>query len=134
VRTRSVARDRFKVFLDRATEFMDSAHGSLSRHHHQAAASNAVHAAIAAVDAVTVFHAGKRSAPQRHEDAVHLLQTLGLPRSEVEPRARQLMRILGLKTKAEYTDELVTAREAEDAVRTAERIVAWARTQLPRVT
>ncbi len=132
MRTPSVARDRYRVFLDRATEFLDSAHESLAHHHHQAAASNAVHAAIAAGDAVTVFHAGKRSAPQRHEDAVHPLGTLGLPRSEVEPRARQLMRILGLETKAEYTDDLVTAREAEDAVRTAERIVAWARTQLPQ--
>lgn len=132
MRTRSVARTRYGIFLDRATEFLDSARESLSRRHHQAAASNAVHAAIAAVDAITVFHAGKRSAPQRHEDAVQLLGTLGFPESEVEPRARQLRRLLGLKTKAEYMDDLVTAREAEDAVRTAERIVAWARTRLPR--
>jgi len=132
MRTPSVGRNRYGIFLDRAAEFLASAQESLSRRHHQAAASNAAHAAIAAVDAVTVFHAGRRSAPQRHEDAVHLLGTLGLPRSEIEPRARQLMRILGLKTKAEYTDDLVTAREAEDAVRTAERIVAWARDQLPR--
>ena len=132
MRTASVDRDRYGVFLDRAVEFLASAQDGLSRRRHQAAASGAVHAAIAAADAVTVYHAGRRSAPQRHEDAVHLLGTLGLPRAEVEPRERQLMRILGLKTKAEYTDNPVTAREAEEAVRTAERLVAWARTQLPR--
>lgn len=120
------------MFMDRATEFLASAQEGLSRGRHQAAASNAVHAAIAAVDSVTVFHAGKRSAPQRHEDAVHLLGTLGLPESDVEPRARQLRRLLGLKTKAEYTDETVSGLEAREAVRTAERMVAWARAHLPR--
>lgn len=58
MRTRSVERARYGVFLDRATDFLESARDCLSRGHHQAAASNAVHAAIAAVDAVTVFHVG----------------------------------------------------------------------------
>ncbi len=132
MRTPSVDRNRYGIFLDRAGEFLASAEDALSRHHHQAAASNAVHAAIAAVDAVAVHRIGRRSAPQRHEDAVHLLYTLGLARDQVEPRARQLMRILGLKTKAEYTDERVSGRDAEDVVRAAGRIVAWARTELPR--
>ena len=131
MRTASVDRARWATFLDRAEEFLESAQGSLSRGHHQAAASNAVHAAIAAVDAVTVFHLGKRSAPQRHEDAVLLLGTVELPRSELEPPVRQLRRLLGLKAKAEYTDETVGPREAEDAVRAAERTVAWARSRLP---
>lgn len=132
MRTRSVERTRSLVFLDRAGEFLDAARDCLSRGHHQAAVSNAVHAAIAAADAVTVFHVGKRSARQRHEEAAHLLGTLGLPESEVEPRARQLRRLLGLKTKAEYTDELVTAHEAQASVRDAERLVEWARKHVGR--
>ena len=126
-------RNRYGIFLERADEFLASAKDGLSRRHHQATASNAVHAAIAAVDALAVYRIGKRSAAQRHEDAVHLLFTLGLPREEVEPRARQLTRILGLKTKAEYTDAHVSGREAEDAVRAAGRMVEWARSQLPRL-
>lgn len=55
MRTPSVKRSRYGVFLNRATEFLDSAQEGLSHGHHQVAASNAVHAAIAAVDAVTVF-------------------------------------------------------------------------------
>ena len=132
MRTRSVEKTRYGAFSDRAVEFLDAARDCLSRGHHQAAVSNAVHAAIAAVDAVTVFHAGKRSVPQRHEDAVHLLGMLGLPESEVEPRARQLRRLLGLKTKAEYTDDLVTADEAKGSVQDAERLVAWAKKQVGR--
>ena len=81
MRTRSVERTRCGVFLNRAVEFLDAARDCLSRGHHQATVSNAVHAAIAAVDTVTVFHVGKRSVPQRHEDAVHLLGMLGLPES-----------------------------------------------------
>ena len=132
MRSRSVERTRYGVFLDRATEFLDAAQDCRSRGHHQAAVSNAVHAAIAAVDAVTVFHVGKRGVPQRHEDAVHLLGMLGLPESEVEPRARQLRRLLGLKTKAEYTDDLVTADEAKGSVQDAERLVTWAKKQVGR--
>ena len=132
MRTRSVEKTRYLLFLDRAVEFLDAARDCLSRGHYQAAVSNAVHAAIAAVDAVTVFHVGKRGVPQRHEDAVHLLGTLGLPESEVEPRTRQLRRLLGLKTKAEYTDDLVTAHEAEGSVQDAERLVAWAKKRVGR--
>ncbi len=132
MRTPSVDRNRYGIFLDRADEFLESAEDGLSQGPHRAAASNAVHAAIAAVDAVAVYHTGKRSAPQRHEDAVHLLFTLGLPDGKIDARARQLMRILGLKAKAEYTDTRVTGREAEDAVRAARHIVEWARTQVPR--
>lgn len=132
MRTRSVEKTWYLVFLDRAVEFLDAARDCLSRGHHQAAVSNAVHAAIAAVDAVTVFHVGKRSVPQRHEDAVHLLGMLDLPESELEPRARQLRWLLGLKTKAEYTDDLVTAHEAGGSVQDAERLVAWAKKQVGR--
>ena len=132
MRVSSVDRSRYRVFLFRAAEFLDSSREGMSRGRAQAATSSAVHAAIAAVDAVMVFHAGKRSAPQRHEDAVELLGTLGLPEAEVGPRARQLRRLLGLKTKAEYLDELVSHREAADALRAAERIVEWARSRLPR--
>ncbi len=131
MRASSVDRARYRMFLDRAAEFLASAQEGLARGRRQAATSNAVHAGIAAVDAVTVFHLGMRSAPQRHEDAVQVLGRLDLPRSALETRARQLRRLLALKTKSEHTDELASAREAEESVRAAQRIVEWARSVLP---
>lgn len=131
MRTTSTDRNRYRIFLSRASEFLASAQESRAAGRRQAATSNAVHAGIAAADAVAVFFLGRRSAPQRHEDAVGLLATLDLSRSEVEPRERQLRRLLALKTKSEYLDEAVSAQEAEEAVLAAERLVEWARTLLP---
>ena len=125
MRIRPVEKAQYVVFLDRAEKFVAMASAAPTRGRYQAAVSNAVHAAIAAVDAASILRAGVRSASQRHEDAVHILGMLRLPESELEPRARQLRRLLGLKTKAEYADGLVTAREAEDSVQDAELLVAW---------
>lgn len=132
MRSRSVDRARYGLFLNRAEEFLSAAQESLARGHRHAAASNAVHAAIAAMDAVLVHHAGKRSASGRHEDALDLLDSLGLPDAEFRSRVRQFGRLLSLKTRAEYADAILTSTEATDAVRTADRIVAWARDHLPR--
>jgi HEPN domain-containing protein len=131
MRTRPVDRARYPLFLARAEEFLATAQTSLAQGRRQAAAANAVHAAIAAMDAVSVFHAGMRSASERHEEAVDLLTSLGLPDADFRTRTRQFGRLLRLKTKAEYADTWITAREAGDAVRTAERLLAWVRSHLP---
>ena len=131
MKARGVDRARYPLFLQRAEEFLDAAHGSFARGHLHAATSNAVHAAIAAMDAVTVFHAGKRSASDRHEEAVDLVKSLGLADPELSKRLVQLGRLLGMKNRAEYADTRIKRGEAEDAVRTAERIVTWARGHLP---
>lgn len=129
--TREVDRTRYPLFLERTEEFLAAAHTSLARGHLQAATSSAVHAAIAAMDAVTVFHAGKRSASDRHDDAVHLVRSLGLPDATLSKTLVQLGRLLGMKIRAEYANARIKRAEAEDAVRTAERIVTWARGHLP---
>lgn len=132
MKARGVDRESYPLFLDRAEEFLAAAHGSFARGHFQAATSNAVHAAIAAMDAITVFHAGKRSASDRHEEVLVLVRSLRLPDHDLSKRLVQLGRLLGMKTRAEYADARIKRGEAEDAVRTAERIVTWARGHLPR--
>jgi len=131
MKTRLVDRAGYPLFLERAQEFLSAAHSSLDRGHMQAATSNSVHAAIAAMDAVTVFHAGKRSASDRHEETVDLVRSLGLADAELSKRLIQLGRLLGMKTRAEYANARIKRREAEDAVRTADRIVTWTRGHLP---
>lgn len=85
----------------------------------------------AATDAVAVFHTGTRSVSDRHGDAVDLLRSLGLPDPAFRTRVARFGRLLSLKTRAEYADAIVTPREAGEAVRTAARIVTWAREHLP---
>lgn len=104
MKARGVDRESYPLFLDRAEEFLAAAHGSFARGHFQAATSNAVHAAIAAMDAITVFHAGKRSASDRHEEVLVLVRSLRLPDHDLSKRLVQLGRLLGMKTRAEYAD------------------------------
>lgn len=94
-----------------------------------AAGLNAVHAAIAASDAVTSFHLGERSRSKDHSDAVALLRRVALP--DAGDKATQLGRILSVKNLAAYEAREMTTREAGEVVTRMERFVAWAFTHLP---
>ena len=93
---------------------------------HDAAMLDAIHAAISAADAVTVALAGQRSADPDHGRAADLLDEVGGRSSEVRAHARQLRQLLGRKNAVEYESRRATAREAADAVKRADRLVAWA--------
>jgi hypothetical protein len=86
---------------------------------------NAVHCGISACDAVTVFMLGVRHAGERHEDAISLFQTVGLPRDVLTAKSKQLSRLLGIKNVAEYEERLMGEDDAEEAVRDAERFFSW---------
>ena len=86
---------------------------------------NAVHCGISACDAVTVFMLGVRHAGERHEDAISLFQTVGLPRDVLTAKSKQLSRLLGIKNVAEYEERLMDEDDAKEAVRDAERFFSW---------
>jgi hypothetical protein len=86
---------------------------------------NAVHCGISACDAVTVFLLGVRHAGERHEDAISLFQTVGLPRDVLTAKSKQLSRLLGIKNAAQYEERLMDEDDAKEAVRDAERFFSW---------
>jgi len=90
-----------------------------------AAVINAVHCGISTCDALTVFMLGVRHAGDRHEDAISLFQTVGLPRDVLLVKSRQLSRLLGIKNTAEYEERLMDENDAREAVRDAERFLGW---------
>ncbi|MEZ5382237.1 MAG: hypothetical protein R2754_10675 [Microthrixaceae bacterium] len=83
-------------------------------------ATNAIHAAIAAADAITCKALGERSADSSHPAAVDLLRRVdaGL--------ATALKRALDRKTQAAYESEDVSAAVAESCVKWARRLLAAA--------
>jgi hypothetical protein len=93
---------------------------------YDAAMLNAIHAAISATDAVTVALAGQRSADPDHGRAADLLDEVGGGSSEVSAHARQLRQLLARKNVVEYESRRAAAGEAMDAVKRADRLVAWA--------
>lgn len=116
-------------YLAKAEEFLRSALENVASRRWNAAALSAIHAGIAAVDAVLVFERGIRSVSQRHEDVLDLLAGAGSDRSSA---LAHLRRILARKNAVEYESRLFSQREADEVVQHAERFLGWARTRVRR--
>ncbi len=127
-RTRTVDAGKYRVYLQRADELMDSVADAQGRSHALAAGVAAVQAAIAVSDAVTVARLGLRSIGPDHEAAVGLLGRCGA--RGAEEHANQLKRVLAVKHLLEYEDRLPTEREARDVVTRTKRLYAWARSEV----
>jgi HEPN domain-containing protein len=114
-------------YLAKAEEVFRSALDNAASRRWNAAALSAIHAGIAAADAVLVLERGIRSVSQRHEDVLDLLAGSGTGRSSA---LAYLRRILARKNVVEYESRLFTQREAEEVVQHAERFLGWARTRV----
>jgi len=130
VRVRHIDKSLFKNYLRKSEECLDTASECLKRGRWNAAVINAVHCGISACDALTVFVLGVRHAGERHEDAISLFQTVGLPRDVLTAKSRQLSRLLGIKNAAEYEERLMNENDAREAVRDAERFFGWVKEYL----
>ena len=109
--------------LGQAEEYLRAAQHSLSIGDHNAAAGTAVDAGINAADAVAGMNLGQRwKGP--HEQAADFVAKAGAEGKEV---ARELRRLLPLKTQSHYDAAAVTTVKARAAVTAAERAVAVAR-------
>ena len=111
--------------LAKAREFLTTAQAACKQDHHDASLLNAVHAAIAASDAVCVALLGRRSSDPDHQRAADLLEDV----EELEPgariRARQLRTLIAKKSFVAYEARRATAAEARDGLERATRFVEW---------
>lgn len=110
--------------LRKGTEFLEQAEAALAKEAYDAALLNAIHAAIAAADAVCVAHSGRRSADPDHQRAGDLL--LEVMGKEARPQVGHLRTLLGKKNLVEYESRRASAKEAREGVKKATRFVAWA--------
>lgn len=86
-------------------------------------ATNAIHAGIAAADAVCCFALRERSADANHTAAADLLRTVDAQ------LAATLVRLLGRKQQAAYESRDVSARDAATCIRQATTLVEAARSR-----
>ena len=119
-------------YLQKAAECWEEAQIAQAGSRWNAAVVNAVHTAISAADALCVFYKGVRSAGDRHEDVLTVLRSLGLDREQTDAKARQLQRVLQIKNTAEYEEKLMSATDAENALRDTERFFSWVKEKLGR--
>lgn len=123
-RTKSTTLAQASAYLSKSEEYMVAAERELGERLHIAATSLAVHAGINAADTVCGIRLGKRSGGQNHEEVLGLLDTAGRDGKEL---AKELGRLLPLKTKAEYDSVDVSKADAGRAVERARRCVEIAR-------
>jgi len=123
----TVERTAARSYLDKADEFLAAAKMALDSGKRDAVMLNAIHAAIAAADSVTVALLGVRSTDPDHLRAADLLEEVGGGGTEMKGHARQLRQLLSKKNVTEYESRRATTKEADEAIRRAQRLVEWAR-------
>lgn len=123
-RTRPVTAAQARAYVSKAQEYLSAAVAELDAGRTIASTSLAIHAGINASDAVTGVRVGHRAAGQDHDEVLVLLRTAGPDGQAV---AKDLMRLLPMKTKAEYEPDDIPRSDAVKAVDRARRIVDVAR-------
>lgn len=130
-RTRDVTKSLYTNYLKRAEECFHAAKNSFSAKEWSAAAINAIHACIAACDAICVYFLGKRHVGESHDDAVNLFKTIKIGNEDINTNANRIVRILHIKNLAEYEERLVDKSEAEKVLKDCERFLEYVKKELP---
>ena len=130
-RTRDVAKLFYTNYLKRAEECMHAAKSSFAVSEWNASAINAIHACIAGCDAMCVYFLGKRHAGDNHNDVVGLFKTIKTGDKELNATANRILRILRIKSMAEYEERLVYQSEAEKVLKDCVRFLEYVKKQLP---
>ena len=128
---RDVPRHEHRIFFSDAQEWLESAPAAADLGNNNVAVSNCVHGAINAVDAMTIFHVGKRSVGS-HTDALNLVEFVLAGRERAD-LARQYNFLPSKKNPAEYGGVKMTVRRVVDSLKCAERILARARAEIEKV-
>jgi hypothetical protein len=120
--TRPVSAADADAYLAKAAEFLRAAQDALHLGNHTAATSNAVHAGIAAADAIAAARSGSIWRGPHDQASLHLERS----GTDGKQAARHLRRLIPLKTRAEYDPHPVRAVDARAAVTAAERMIGIA--------
>jgi HEPN domain-containing protein len=128
--TRKLSPSKSGNYLKKAEELYLEALEARRSGRFNSAVISAVHCGISASDAYTVYAGGVRSASKDHGDAVKLLSSMG---AEAKPMSDHLRWLLEVKNAAEYEDRLSTSKDADLAVKHAERLYKWVSDKLEGV-
>lgn len=133
-RTRPCDRSLIRGRLRKADQFLTQADVIRELAEDDAAAGDAyvslyVLAGIAAADVICCVAMGVHALGESHQEAVQLLRKV---RPDGNDLARALSALLGVKTRAGYTAEPVTAEMRRRARRQAEKLVVAARDRAPQ--
>mgnify|MGYP001373150931 CR=1 FL=1 len=130
-RTKTVSRERYTVFWNRAKQYHDSMGESFARGAYDACISHAVHCAISSLDSVSVRLIGKKSSAQNHNEIVLLLKEEKTSQESEKSRVIDAtLRLIDMKSVAEYEDRAMSKADAEKAVVLCNKVHSFAEKEI----
>lgn len=124
-RTKEVPKTDHHGYLKTAKEYVEGAKDHYAKERFIAACGDCVHGMIAAADALTIYFLGRKNAGQNHMEAVGLLRQVSTNDERLSQQIIRFQRVLGLKNAAEYEGGKVNQRDAESALRDAQRFLEF---------
>ncbi len=115
-------------YLTKAENSLRMAKIGIDQQAYDNAMMSAIHSAINALDALTTSYLNKRASGS-HTDVLGLIKTI-FPPKEYNDVKKQFTSLIGKKNEAEYQPDLMSQKDAQNAVRCAERILAKVKDQM----
>ena len=126
--TRPVGREKTTGYVTKATNSLLISKIAIKESAYDAAVMNAVHSAINSLDALTTYFVGQRASGS-HTEVLSLIKGI-LSQREYEEIQKQYNALLRMKNESEYQPDLMSLKEAESAIKLAERILDKVKTKL----
>lgn len=130
-KTRDVEKVLYTNYLKRAEECYHAAKNSFVAQEWNASTISAIHACIAAADAMCIYFLGKRNASENHNEAAALFKSINSDDEEFDINVNRIARILSTKSMAEYEERLVFRTEAEKVLKDCERFLEYVKAKFP---
>ncbi len=130
IRSKKIRKDGYLSYWKKARELESVMQTALLKSNWNAAALNALHAAILANDALLIYFHGIKSISQKHDDAVKLLTSL-IKSREAQKYSRHLRKLITEKSIISYTGKLLSPGKSKELCKHAQRFITWVSSMLP---
>ena len=127
---KKLRKDEYLNYWEKTRELESVMQTALLKSNWNAAALNALHAAILANDALLIYFHGVKSSSQKHDDAIKLLTSL-MKSSDARKNARHLRKLINEKSTVAYTGKLLSPGRSKELCKHAQRFITWVNSLLP---
>jgi len=125
---RSLDRNKAAGYITKAENSLRVSKIAIKEGAYDAVVMNAVHSAINSLDALTTYFMGKRASGV-HTEVVSMIRRI-LTTRECEETQKQFNTLLAMKNESEYQPDLMNLKDAESAIKLAERIFEKVKTKV----
>ena len=120
IRRKARERNTYINYLKKGNEYLAAAEESMKQKIYDAAALSCIHSVISLMDSIIIYYAGQVSASERHEDSIILLREL-VKKDGINECTRHASEVLRQKNIVEYTDAIMSEKQAEMIYKHAKR-------------